>query len=54
MKGRLSENVVMPMTVVNPPPVQQMEKPADDINQHSAAPTSTNNNEHTDMEMQAL
>jgi hypothetical protein len=52
MKGRLSENVVMPMTVVNPPPVQQM-KPADDNNQDSAAPSSTNT-EHTDMEMQAL
>lgn len=24
MQGRLSDNVVMPMTVINPPPQQQM------------------------------
>ncbi|KAJ6703776.1 hypothetical protein OIU85_029680, partial [Salix viminalis] len=24
MKGRLSDNFVMPMTIVNPPPVQEM------------------------------
>ncbi|KAM1708790.1 hypothetical protein TB2_001671 [Malus domestica] len=55
MKGRLSDNAVMPMTVVNPPQVQQM-KSADD-NQDSTAPSSTNNtnnNGHTNMEMQAL
>ncbi|GMY07808.1 cell number regulator 6-like [Fagus crenata] len=53
MKGRLSDNVVMPMTIVNPPPVQEM-KSTDD-NQESA-PSSANNehNEHTTLEMQAL
>ncbi|KAE8022359.1 hypothetical protein FH972_008163 [Carpinus fangiana] len=50
MKGRLSENVVMPMTIVNPPPVQEM-KPADG-NEDSAP--SSGNNEHTNLEMQAM
>ncbi|XP_028961916.1 cell number regulator 6-like isoform X2 [Malus domestica] len=52
MKGRLSDNSVMPMTVVNPPQVQEM-KSADD-NQDSASPSSTNNSGHTDLQMQAL
>ncbi|KAM1126544.1 hypothetical protein ACFX2B_041214 [Malus domestica] len=52
MKGRLSDNAVMPMTVVNPPQVQEM-KSADD-NQDSASPSSTNNSGHTDLQMQAL
>lgn len=52
-KGRLSDNAVMPMTVVNPPPVQQM-KPAEDNNHDSAAPSSADDNGHTNMEMQAL
>ena len=50
MKGRLSDNVVMPMTIVNPPPVQEM-KPNDD--NHDSAQSSANN-EHTTLEMQAL
>ncbi|KAF3433150.1 hypothetical protein FNV43_RR24252 [Rhamnella rubrinervis] len=56
MKGRLSENVVMPMTIVNPPPVQEM-KSADE-NQDSAPSTAENNNNnnngHTNLEMQPL
>ncbi|KAF5457693.1 hypothetical protein F2P56_021777 [Juglans regia] len=50
MKGRLSDNVVMPMTIVNPPPIQEM-KPTEE-NQDSA-PIS-GKNEHTNLEMQAL
>ncbi|KAF7824847.1 cell number regulator 6-like [Senna tora] len=54
MKGRLTDNVVMPMTVVNPPPVQEMR--STDDKENSEAPSSNNNNvhEHTDMEMQAI
>ncbi|KAJ7949513.1 Cell number regulator 6 [Quillaja saponaria] len=51
MKGRLSDNVVSQMTVVNPPPIQEM-KSTDD-NGNSAA-SSANNNARTDLEMQAL
>ncbi|KAM1507565.1 hypothetical protein ACFX10_016995 [Malus domestica] len=40
MKGRLSDNVVMPMTVVNPPQVQQM-KSADDNQDSASPPTNT-------------
>ncbi|CAN6562265.1 unnamed protein product [Malus baccata var. baccata] len=52
MKGRLKDDDVMLMTVINLPQVQQM-KSADN-NQDSAALSSTNNNGHTNMEMQAL
>ncbi|KAK9293114.1 hypothetical protein L1049_021100 [Liquidambar formosana] len=51
MQGRLSDNVVMPMTVVNPPPIQEMNASGDNQN---SAPSSTNNVEHTNLEMQAL
>ncbi|KAK3001355.1 hypothetical protein RJ639_021134 [Escallonia herrerae] len=51
MKGRLSDNIVMPMTVVNPPPVQEMTSASD--NQDSA-PSFANGVEHTNLEMQAL
>lgn len=50
MKGRLSDNVVMPMTIVNPPPVQEMNPNKDN---HDSAQSSANN-EHTTLEMQAL
>lgn len=55
MKGRLSENVVMPMTIVNPPPVQEM-KAADDnqVSAPSSAENSNNNSGHTNLEMQPL
>ncbi|XP_021909562.1 cell number regulator 6 [Carica papaya] len=48
MKGRLSDNFVMPMTIVNPPPVQEMNA---NENQDSAPPPSRNG---TNLEMQAL
>ncbi|XP_062092181.1 cell number regulator 6-like [Humulus lupulus] len=51
MKGRLSENAVSPMTIVNPPPVQEMK--SEDESQPSA-PNSSANNGHTNLEMQAL
>lgn len=50
MKGRLSDNVVMPMTIVNPPPVQEMNPNEDN---HDSAQSSAND-EHTTLEMQAL
>ncbi|XP_048139201.1 cell number regulator 6-like isoform X1 [Rhodamnia argentea] len=51
MKGRLSENVVMPMTIVNPPPVQEMSSTSE---AHDSAPPSADNGEHTKLEMQPL
>lgn len=50
MKGRLSDDVVMPMTVVNPPPVQEMKPPEE--NRDSAQSSAKNG--HTNLEMQAL
>ncbi|KAJ4847262.1 Cell number regulator 6 [Turnera subulata] len=47
MKGRLSENFVMPMTIVNPPPVQEMSSASE--NQDSSPPEKS-----TNLEMQAL
>lgn len=52
MKGRLSENVVMPMTIVNPPPVQEMSSASEA--QEDSAPPSADNSEHTKLEMQPL
>ncbi|MBA0609175.1 hypothetical protein Godav_021283 [Gossypium davidsonii] len=49
MKGRLSDDFVMPMTVVNPPPVQEMT--ANNENQDSTPPPSGTS---TNLEMQAL
>lgn len=51
MKGRLSDDVAMPMTIVNPPPVQEMSAPGDNTD---SAPSSKNSTEHTSLEMQAL
>ncbi|KAK3441298.1 hypothetical protein EUGRSUZ_B01433 [Eucalyptus grandis] len=51
MKGRLSENVVPPMTTVNPPPVQEMNSVSE---AQDFAPPSAYNSEHTKLEMQAL
>lgn len=48
MKNRLSDNSAMPMTIINPPPVQEM-KPADE--NQDTAPSSGNG---TNLEMQAL
>lgn len=52
MKGRLSDNVVMPMTVVNPPPVQEMSM---NENHGSTAPdTGAQQHEHANVEIEAL
>lgn len=40
MKNRLSENAIMPMTVVNPPPVQEM-----NMNESREIPVAENNGE---------
>ncbi|PKI54517.1 cell number regulator 6-like [Punica granatum] len=55
MKSRLSDNVVLPMTIVNPPPVQEMNSERDP-QPPAPAPASTDNSsgEHTKLEMQAL
>lgn len=50
MKGRLSENTVMPMTVVNPPPVQEMNASEN----HRESASSGNGTDHTNLEMQPL
>lgn len=51
MKGRLSDNAVMPMTMVNPPPVQEMNSATEN---KDSAPSSANDGEHTNLEMEAL
>lgn len=51
MKGRLSDDAVMPMTVVNPPPVQEMNASGD--TRDSASPSS-NGVEQVHVEMRAL
>ncbi|XP_010258858.1 PREDICTED: cell number regulator 6-like [Nelumbo nucifera] len=50
MKERLSDNMVTPMTIVNPPQVQEMNASE---NQESTS-TSINGGEHTNLQMQAL
>jgi hypothetical protein len=55
MKNRLSDNSATPMTVVNPPPVQEMN--ANQTNAESASDSRVhkdNNGEHVDLEMQPL
>ncbi|KAL3645194.1 Cell number regulator 6 [Castilleja foliolosa] len=51
LKGRLSDDTFMPMTVVNPPPVQEMNASRDA--NHSAQPSS-DGDEQVSVEMQAL
>lgn len=48
MKSRLSEDSVEPMTIVNPPPVQEMKDGLD------SASTSANGSDQVKIEMQAL
>lgn len=50
MKGRLSEDTVMPMTVVNPPPVQEMNAGEN----HLESASSRNGTDQTNLEMQPL
>lgn len=52
MKGRLSDNIVSPMTIVNPPPVQEMNSASH--SHDDTAPSSAKSSEHTSLEMQAL
>lgn len=51
MTGRLSDNAFSQMTVVNPPPIQEMESTDEKENPETS---SANNNEHTVLEMQAI
>ncbi|WVZ03842.1 hypothetical protein V8G54_024648, partial [Vigna mungo] len=52
MNGRLSDNnMFSEMTVVNPPPIQEM-KSTDE--KETAETSSPNNNDHTDLEIQAV
>ncbi|KAK6926407.1 PLAC8 motif-containing protein, partial [Dillenia turbinata] len=51
MKGRLSDDIVMPMTIVNPPPPQEMKT---DGTGDSATSSANGGHAHTIMEMQAL
>ncbi|KAK6155877.1 hypothetical protein DH2020_010125 [Rehmannia glutinosa] len=51
LKGRLSDDSLMPMTVVNPPPVQEMNASRDS---HPSAPPSANGAGQVNVEMQAL
>ncbi|KAI4332742.1 hypothetical protein L6164_017625 [Bauhinia variegata] len=53
MKGRLSDVVVSPMTVLNPPPVQEMKSA--EVNENSGVSSSNNHDhEHTNLEMQPI
>ncbi|CAI8615933.1 unnamed protein product [Vicia faba] len=51
MEGRLSDNSFSEMTIVNPPPIQEM-KSTDE--KENVEPSSANNNEHITLEMQAI
>lgn len=51
MKGRLSDSIGSEMTIVNAPPIQEM-KSTDD--KESPEASSSNHNEHTNLEIQAL
>ncbi|CAI0377812.1 unnamed protein product [Linum tenue] len=55
MKGRLSDNFVMPMTIVNPPPVQEMSvtETSTTENHDRPAPSSSDKGS-SQLEMQAL
>ncbi|KAI3519568.1 hypothetical protein L1887_08778 [Cichorium endivia] len=55
MKGRLSDNAVMPMTVVNAPPVQVMNSNGEKKESSESKVDSVNGHDHgTHLEMQAL
>lgn len=54
MKGRLSDDAALPMTIVNPPPIQEMNAANDHNDNRDSAPSSEKGSEHTKLEMQAL
>ena len=47
MKGRLTDDMVMPITVINPPPIQEMTSV-------ETAEKSTGGDQHETLEMQPL
>lgn len=51
MKNHLSDGAASEMTLVNPPPVQEMNS---NENKDSAPSESSKHGEHTNMEMQPL
>lgn len=51
MKARLSDNVASEMTIVNPPPVQEMNSASDN---NGATPSTEKSDDHTNLEMQPL
>ncbi|MQM21432.1 hypothetical protein Taro_054473 [Colocasia esculenta] len=51
MKGRLSDDIVMPMTIINPPAVQEM---STNENRQSTASENGTQNQHSTLEMHAL
>ena len=51
MKGRLADNFAVPMTIVNPPPVQEMKSENDE---EGTTSSSNMRNGQTNLEMQAL
>ena len=51
MNGRLSDNIFSEMTVVNPPPVQEMKSTDDKETPETSSP---NNIEHTELEIEAV
>ncbi|KAJ6807455.1 cell number regulator 6-like [Iris pallida] len=52
MKGRLTDNTVMPTTVVNPPPVQEMGTNGNP--ESEASQNGVHSHQHATLEMQAL
>ncbi|OVA15218.1 hypothetical protein BVC80_3g31 [Macleaya cordata] len=54
MKGRLSDNVVMPMTIINPPPVQEMNASHESATTASTNGGAENTSTGTSLEIQPL
>ncbi|CAA7399737.1 unnamed protein product [Spirodela intermedia] len=53
MRGRLSDDMIMPMTVINPPAVQEMTSGGTD-EPSAATDKSSNEGQHENLEMRAL
>lgn len=52
MRSHLSDNVAMSATVVNPPPVQEMN--SGEKKEIASSPQSSTNTEHTNLELQPV